>query len=262
MPVAVDDGVMHRMFRQPRSHQPAGPQAHRRAATAHQPKRPRRPQQPRQQRTSRKGRNGPPLALPHLLDQISERWWRARPRSRVAIGIFAVLGLLAAGLAHTASSPDGPPVALWVTTREVAVGDTLTANDLETRSWPETLVPETALLADSPADAPTGVVTAPLPQGATVTAGHLGEQVLEQLIGDGRVGVAVPTEQLPTVETGTRLDVVGVAGDGTGTVIATDAQVVLADGDTTWLAVDEPDAVAVSASVATSTMVAVVVADR
>src|SRR5699024_9940081 len=95
---------------------------------------PARPQRPRTN-----SRDGPPVKLPRILDQVSERWWQARPRSRVAMGIFSFLVLVAAGVAHTASSPDGPPVALWVTTRDVAVGEKLTAHDLETRSWPETL---------------------------------------------------------------------------------------------------------------------------
>lgn len=169
-----------------------------------------------------------------------------------------MLAVLGAAFANALSSPDGPPVQVWVAARDLTVGDAVGDGDVETRQWPQSLAPDAAIDADSSATPPAGVVTAPLPRGAVVTDHHLGEHALAQLISPGDVGVPVPAEQLPNVTSGTRLDLIGATADGAADLIATDAVVVLVESDTVWLALSEAAAPTVSAAVARSSLAAVV----
>jgi Flp pilus assembly protein CpaB len=195
---------------------------------------------------------GHPVVLPPALDRLAEAWWRATPRTRLTVGVVAFALLVTAGIAHAAASPDGPPVEVWVASRDLQPGDRLGDGDVQRRTWPSRFAPQGVL------DDPTGTVVAPLPAGAVVTDRHLGDDPLAASVPDGHVAVGVPVDQLPAVAAGTRVDLVGAGPDGTGTHLATDAVVVHTDGETIWIAVASTVAVEVSAAVATATLAAVV----
>jgi hypothetical protein len=195
---------------------------------------------------------GPPVALPVAFDRVAETWWRARPRTRMLLGVSLVALALMAGLAHAAAAPGGPPTSVWVATRDLLPGEVIAGPDTERRSWPMGLVPDGAVAR------PTGTVTATLPRGAVVTDRHLGELGIVAAVAPGRVAVAVPVDQLPTLSAGARLDLVGPAPDGGGTLLAVDATVVASDGQDVWLSIDPEAALEVSSAVAGNAIAAVV----
>lgn len=195
---------------------------------------------------------GPPFALPVALDRVAELWWRARPRTRLLAGGAVVALLLLAGVAHAAAAPDGPPTTVWVATRDLLPGDVIAGADTERRSWPRDLVPDGAVAR------PSGTVTATLPRGAVVTDRHLGELGIVAAVPRGRVAVAVPIDQLPSLATGARVDLVGPAPDGGGVLLTAAATVVASDGEDLWLSIDPGAALAVSSAVASNAIAAVV----
>jgi hypothetical protein len=195
---------------------------------------------------------GPPFALPPLVDTAAEAWWRARPRTRLATGVtIAILSVLA-GIAHAASAPDGPPVGVWIATRDLLPGEMVGAGEVERRSWPADLVPDGAL------EQPAGTVTATLPRGAVVTDRHLGDLGVVASVPPGRVAVAVPIDQLPSLAVGARVDLVGPGPDGGGALLASGAIVVANDGEAIWVSIAPEASLAVSAAVASATIAAVV----
>ena len=199
-----------------------------------------------------RGLQGAPLPLPRALDPLSEWWWRASPRTRTAIGLVAIVAVLAAGIGHAAASPYGRPTPVLVATRDLLPGEVPVAGDLEQVSIPSTLVPTAATLE------PSGVVSHALPTGAILTERHLGDGGWAASVPAGRVAVPVGADQLPALTPGTRLDVVGAGADGHGRRLSAGAVVLSAPGDQVWLSVLADDAVAVSAA-ATAGALAVVV---
>jgi hypothetical protein len=195
---------------------------------------------------------GPPFALPLAIDRVAEAWWRARPRTRLIVGIAVAVLALLAGVAHAAAAPDGPPTGVWVATRDLLPGEVIAGPDTERRSWPADLVPDGALAH------PAGTVSATLPRGAVVTDRHLGDLGIVAALAPGRVAVAVPVDQLPTLAAGARLDLVGPAPDGGGMLLAAGATVVADDGDDVWLSIDPGAALAVSSAGASNAIAAVV----
>jgi hypothetical protein len=195
---------------------------------------------------------GPPFALPVALDRLAESWWRARPRTRMVVGVALAASMLLAGLAHAAAAPDGPPTSVWVATRDLLPGEVLANPDTERRSWPMGLVPDGAVAR------PEGTVTATLPRGAVVTDRHLGEVGIVAAVAPGRVAVAVPVDLLPTLSAGARVDLIGPAPDGGGMLLSVDATVVASDGEDVWLSIDPGSALAVSSAIASNAIAAVV----
>ena len=196
--------------------------------------------------------DGPPFALPRVLDQLTERWWRSRPRTRAAIGMFVAASMVLAGIGHVAASPYGPPVDVHLAARDLAIGETLAPSDLRRASWPSDLVPDGATAT------PTGVVVAPLPRGAVVTDRHLGVGGVAAGLPTGMVAVAVPLDALPELPVGARLDVVGAALDGRGTRLTADAFVLAVDAVSVWIAVERSDAVGITAAAASGTIAVIV----
>lgn len=186
---------------------------------------------------ARKDLDGPPFALPPVFDRIAERWWRARPRSRVLLGLTLAVMVLIAGLANAAASPHGPPRTAWVAVRDLTVGHTLGPDDLERTTWPADLVPDGAL------SEPAGTLVAPLPRGAVATDRHLGDGGPGAGLPPGTAVVPVPVEAVPQLPSGTRLELVaGDRIDGTGQRITGEALVLRTDEAAVWLAVDHDDA--------------------
>jgi hypothetical protein len=200
--------------------------------------------------------DGAPVALPPRLDVLSERWFAARPRTRVALLAGAVGLLLLVGAAHLIASPFGPPQTVLVATGDLPAGHRLDASDLRATGWPRELVPAGALAVRG--DGVGRTLRAPLPAGAVATDRHLGDLGLADLLPADRAGVPVPIDLLPDLEVGTRLDLVGRDVHGQPIALAADALVVGDDGDALWLAVTPGDAPGVAAAAAAGVLTTVV----
>lgn len=188
--------------------------------------------------------DAPPFALPRPLDRLAERWWRARPRTRFLLGASLPILALLAGIAHTASSPHGPPARAWVATRDLVVGEPLGSDVLERVSWPAGLLPDGVLTE------PQGALVAPLPRGAVATEHHLGDGGLAAGLPAGSSVVPIPAEAVPVLGVGATVDVIASdPGAGPGRVVATDATVLRADETAVWLAVDRDHATDLASAV-------------
>ncbi|MFP4634247.1 MAG: hypothetical protein ACLFRD_00160 [Nitriliruptoraceae bacterium] len=196
--------------------------------------------------------DGPPLALPRSLDGLVERWWAARPRSRVVVAVVLSLALVVTVATRTAGSPHGAPATVLIATEQLLPGDALHGGVVRRASWPSELVPDDAVTEA------TGSVAALVPAGGVVTEHHLGDGGLAAGVPPDRVAATVPLELLPQLSTGTRLDVIGADTDGSPRTLADDAVVVGADDTDVWLAVD-PDAGAMVSAAAAQGSIAVVV---
>lgn len=192
-------------------------------------------------------RPGTPVALPPLLDAVSERWWALPPRFRqlvIAVGVVAVLALAGRG---ATTSPWGPPVTVKVLAHDLPAGSPLTAADLVAARWPADLVPSDAITELSAQ----ARLRAPGVAGSVLTDRHVAAGTAGLLPDDGSVAVSVPMDGLPALATGDVLDVVATATDGSARRVATAARVVAVDGAWLWLAVARDDADAVTAAGAT-----------
>ena len=192
------------------------------------------------------------MRLPRALDAASEWWWRATPRTRALLGVLAVVAVLAAGIGHAAASPYGPPTPVLIATRDLLPGEAPGPGDLERVSIPSALVPTAATLE------PTGVVSHALPTGAILTERHLGDGGWAASLPAGRVAVPVRAEQLPPLNPGTHLDVIGAGADGQGRRPSTGVVVLSATGDQVWLSIEAGDAVGVSAAASVGGLAVVV----
>lgn len=191
----------------------------------------------------RKELDGPPFALPPVLDRVAERWWRARPRSRLVVGLAVVVLLVVIGLANAAAAPHGPPSVAWVATRDLRVGDVLGPDELRRTTWPADLLP------DGVVSEPSGILVAPLPRGAVATDRHVGDGGPATGLPPGTAVVPVPVDAVPPLPSGARLEL--VAGDGVGgagQLITGDALVLRTDEAAVWLAVDHEDAAALASA--------------
>jgi pilus assembly protein CpaB len=189
---------------------------------------------------TRRHLDGPPLALPATLDLLAERWRATRPRVRLAVHLAGIALVLLAGVAHAAASPYGPPVAVWVTTRDLTFGEPLDPTAVRRTSWPRDLVPAGALRELD--DAGPGRLQAPLPRGTVITDRHLGDGGVAAALPEGTAAVALPSGSLPPLPLGARIDVVGVDLDGRGVRLAEDVVVLGVDESTVWIAVARPSA--------------------
>lgn len=186
---------------------------------------------------ARRDLDGPPFRLPPLLDALSERWWRARPRTRalVMVGFAVLMALAIAG--RLSASPHGPPTPALVATRDLPAGHELTSTDLRQVRWPADLVPDRALTS------PTGTLIAPLPDGAVATERHVGDAGIVAGVPDGQAVVPVPRGSLPELSVGARLELVAAdAAGGAGHLVATDAVVVQVDEVAVWVAAPREEA--------------------
>lgn len=198
--------------------------------------------------------DGPPFALPDILDRASERWWSLPPRTRVVLGAGALALVLLAGLSHAAAAPYGPPATVHVAARDLPIGHEVAAGDLRRTDRPRELIP-----AGATSD-PAGRLTAPLPAGAVLTDGHLGSDGIASLLPTGTVAVPLPVESIPTLAVGQHVDVVGRDVQGVGAVLARGARVIAVEAEDVWLAVSREAAPDVAAAAPTGTVSVVVLA--
>ncbi|MFA9432194.1 SAF domain-containing protein [Egicoccus sp. AB-alg2] len=196
--------------------------------------------------------DGTPAALPRSLDALSERWFRAGPRLRLAL-VVALLVLAATGyVARITTSPWGAPTPVLVAGADLAQGQDLRAQDVQRARWPADLVPSDAVLDVSDARLATAV-----PAGTVLTARHLASGGVAGALADDQAAVAVPRELLPRIPAGSRVDLVGAASDGTANVLAGDVPVLRVDTDDAWVAVPRADAAAVAGAAAVGALTAV-----
>ena len=196
--------------------------------------------------------DGTPAVLPRPLDAISERWFRAGPRLRLALVLGLVLAVAAALVVRLTTSPWGPPVRVLVTAADLPVGHELAAGDLRPARWPAGLVPDDAL-AD-----PAGMrLSAAVPTGTLLTRRHASAGGLAAALAPDHAAVAVPADLLPSLPSGSFVDLVGAGHDGTGTVLAGDVEVLRVDSDRVWVGVPRALAAEVAAAGATGQLTAV-----
>lgn len=231
-----------RIARYPQGTDPAGPDRRTTWCTGQMPQRPR----------TFDRLDGPPFALPRLLDRASEAWWSRAPRWRAA-GILLAIGVLVVlGLAHASATPYGPPTTVLVATRDLPAGHQLTRDDLRRATWPDDLAPHDGL------ERAEGRLASALPEGSPATRRHVADDGVAATLPEGTAAVPVPIEGLPILTVGNRVEVVGRNLDGRAAVLANDGSVVAIDDTDVWLAIPAAQAADVAAAGA-SGMVTVVV---
>lgn len=178
-------------------------------------------------------------------------WWAA---TFVLAGsaLSLVHGVAARGSALAARY--GSPRPVVVVDRTIAAGDVVRATDVVRREVPAELVPEGAVTAVPAAAGRVALVD--LVRGEVVVRSRLapgGASGAAALVSAGRRALAIPAGVTgrPPVRVGDRVEV--YAG---GTVVAADALVVAIDehDDIVTVAVDEADAPALAAALATTTV--------
>jgi Flp pilus assembly protein CpaB len=170
-----------------------------------------------------------------------------------------VLATLGAVLLRIALSPYGPPTTVLITTVELAAGTAPSASDVTTERWPRALLPSAppATRADLDGSRLTMGVTA----GSVLTLAHLRDDGPLAALTPGSAAVPVPVGTLRGVRSGSLVDLVGVAGDGSGRTIAREARVLTVDGDTVWLEVARDRAADVAAAALRGTLSGAVLAE-
>jgi Flp pilus assembly protein CpaB len=201
---------------------------------------------------------GPPLRLPAVADRLVEGWWLLTPRARSALTVAAVLAALSAVLLRVILSPYGPPVTVLVANSDLPAGAIARSIDVTTTRWPQ------ALLPTAPPATREDLVGARLTMGVTagtvLTVRHVRDDGPLADLATGSAAVPIPTGTLRGAQSGVRLDLITVAGDGTGRTIARDVRVLTVEGDTVWLEVARDQAADVSAAVLRGTLSGAVLA--
>lgn len=160
--------------------------------------------------------DGPPIALPAVLDRCSERWWRLPPRARGGLVVLAALvlvGAMQARVAQVRSAWGGPPRRVLVAVHDAGVGERPPVR--------ATLVPP----ALAPRDAPQRVshdarLAFALPAGTVLTRSHLSARgPAAGLPPDLRV-VPMPVDPGWDVRSGGWVDVWALTTTGASTRIA------------------------------------------
>jgi len=201
---------------------------------------------------------GPPLRLPAVADRIAEGWWRLTPRARTVLTVGAVLATLSAVLLRVVLSPYGPPATVIVTTTDLDAGAVVGTSDVTVARWPRTLLPPAP--AATREDLAGARLTMAVTAGTVLTVRHVRDDGPLADLAAGAAGVPVPTAALRGAAVGARLDLVTVAGDGTGRVVARDVRVLAVEGDTVWLEVARDRAADVAAAVMRGTLSGAVLA--
>jgi hypothetical protein len=136
--------------------------------------------------------DGPKPGLPRPLDALVDAWAGLRPRVRLLVLALALVATGAAAharLGQLEARWGGTPVAVLVATEDLPAGSAPAG--LRTVRLPPAIVPPTAL-----ADIPDGqVLTAPLPQHAVLTSGHLHPRGPAAVLGPERRAVPIPVEE-------------------------------------------------------------------
>jgi len=201
---------------------------------------------------------GPPARLPGVVDRVAEGWWRLAPRARTALTGLAVLAVLGATLLRIALSPYGAPVTVLVATSDLMVGTIPGASDVTTARWPRALLPPSPPAARG--DLGGARLSMGIAAGTVLTRAHLRDDGPLAELTPGAAAVPAPLGSLRGAASGALLDLVGVAGDGSGRTIARGVRVLAVDGDTVWLEVERDRAADVAAAALRGTLSGAVLA--
>ncbi len=192
------------------------------------------------------------------MDRVAEGWWLLTPRARTVLAALAVGIALAAVLLRIALAPYGPPITVLVVSTDLEVGAALGPSDVTTARWPRDLTPPPPLLTR--ADLPGSRLAVGVTAGTVLTARHVRDDGPLATMAGGTAAVPVPDALLRGVDSGSRLDLITVVGDGTGRTIAQDVRVLTVDGDTVWLEVPRDRAPDVAAAALRGTLSGAVLA--
>ena len=195
---------------------------------------------------------GSPVALPRWLDVAIEQWWSLAPRLRAGLLTAAAAVLVLGGLGHAASTPYGPPTVVLVAVEDLPAGHQLSTRDVRRVTWPSAVVPDDALRTVQ------GRLALPVPAQTLVTERHVAQDGLAAGLAEGMAAVPVPTDALPSLTVGDRVEVVSRNLDGQATVLAAHARVLAIDDSDVWLAVPRQSAAEVAAAAASGLVTVVV----
>ena len=193
-----------------------------------------------------------------VVDRVAEGWWRLTPRTRAAAGVVASVALVVAVVARLALSPYGPPTAVLVARSDLAVGSTVEPGDVDRTRWPVGLLP--AAPPVTRAELAGARLATDVPAGTVLNRAHLRDAGPLATLTEDAAAVPVPAELLRGVTPAARLDVVGVAGDGSGRVLARDTRVLAVEDGTVWLEVGRDAAADVAAAALRGTLSGAVLA--
>lgn len=194
-----------------------------------------------------------------VVDRIAEGWWRAGPRARLALTVLAALLALGAVLLRVALSPYGPPVAVLVAGTDLAPGAPIDHTDVTDARWPRSLLPAGPVATRD--DLAGARLTSGVVAGAVITRRHLRDDGPLAGLGTGSAAVPVPADLLGDLAADARLDLLGVAGDGSGRTVARDARVLTVEQGTVWVEVPRERAADVAAAALRGTLSVAVLAD-
>lgn len=159
----------------------------------------------------------------------------------LVVSVVVLLGLLAAATAGEET------IDTVVARRDLPVGARVDGSDLDVRPLPRSMVPPDAA---GTVDTVHGrVLRHPLAAGQPVLGRALVDGV-DAALAPGRAAVVLPTDLLPGLLAGQRVDVVGDAGSRRAEVLARDALVLLVDDHGVWLEVDRDATAAIGHAVA------------
>lgn len=202
---------------------------------------------------------GPPPRLPVLVDRIAEGWWRAGPRTRLALTVLAALLTLGGVLLRVALSPYGPPVPVLIAGTDLGPGRPVGPTDVADARWPRSLLPAGPVATRD--DLAGARLTSGIVAGAVLTRAHLRDDGPLAGLAAGSVAVPVPADLVGDLATDARLDLLGVAGDGSGRTVARDARVLTVERSTVWVEVPRERAADVAAAALRGTLSVAVLAD-
>lgn len=202
---------------------------------------------------------GPSSRLPGIADRIAEGWWRLTPRARGALALLAAGALLAVAALRIALSPYGPPVTVLVATSDLVAGSVPAGSEFTSVRWPRDLLPPG--LPASRADVAGSRLVTDVTAGSVLTLRHLRDSGPLADLSPGAAAIALPQGLVRTATAGTRLDLVAVAGDGSGRLVARDVRVLAVEDGTVWAEVPRERAADVAAAALRGTLSAAVLAD-
>lgn len=196
----------------------------------------------------RRPTGGPPIALPSVLDRLSDRWWGLPPRVRGALLVVAAVLALAAVGRGAARSPWGVPTTVLVAGTGLGPGDVVAADAVTEVTRPGGLLPDDALASLDQLPTPARV-RGVVPAGAVLTRRHVATGVAG-LLEPGEAAVPVARDGHPPLQAGQLVDAVVTTTRGTGSRVAAAARVLATDATWAWVAVpvDRVEALAGAAS--------------
>lgn len=189
---------------------------------------------------------GAPPALPPALDALLERWARAAPRARVAVGALAVVVVLSFAGHGATRSPWGPPSPAVLAAREIPAGTTITTEHVTVGDWPADLLP--AGTFSDPSELVGQVVVSPVTAGMVIAPLAVTDGGMAAGLRAGNVAYPLEIEVGAPLSPGQVVDVIGADGTRGAQRLAGAAVVIAHDEGRIWLEVSRDEAPAIAAA--------------